>query len=269
MNYETLIVEVKDKVGRIVFNRPKVLNAYSEAMSKEFIRAVDQLSKDPEARVVVITGSGRAFMAGADVSMLKGWVEAPGGGAEVAGILSQFFSGHCSSRLGEKCPQPVIAAVNGLDFGRGCEVILGCDIRIAVESAQFGQPEIKLGIMTGAGGSQRLPRLVGTGKAMEMVLTGDPIDAAEALRWGLVNKVVPDDQLDQAVDELVGKLLKKSATALRLSKEAVIAATNMGLYEGVAHELKLFSGIFETADAKEGVAAFLEKRKPTFNKEDA
>jgi enoyl-CoA hydratase len=265
MNYETLIVEVKDKVGRIVFNRPKVLNAYSEAMSKEFIRAVDQLSKDPEARVVVITGSGRAFMAGADVSMLKGWVEAPGGGAEVAGILSQFFS----PSLLEKCPKPVIAAVNGLAFGMGCEVLLGCDIRIAVESAQFGQPEIKLGIMTGAGGSQRLPRLVGTGKAMEMVLTGDPIDAAEALRWGLVNKVVPDDQLDQAVDELVGKLLKKSATALRLSKEAVIAATNMGLYEGVAHELKLFSGIFETADAKEGVAAFLEKRNPTFNKEDA
>jgi len=265
MNYETLIVEVKDKVGRIVFNRPKVLNAYSEAMSKEFIRAVDQLSKDPEARVVVITGSGRAFMAGADVSMLKGWVEAPGGGAEVAGILSQFFS----PSLLEKCPKPVIAAVNGLAFGMGCEVLLGCDIRIAVESAQFGQPEIKLGIMTGAGGSQRLPRLVGTGKAMEMVLTGDPIDAEEALRWGLVNKVVPDDQLDQAVDELVGKLLKKSATALRLSKEAVIAATNMGLDEGVAHELKLFSGIFETADAKEGVAAFLEKRKPTFNKEDA
>jgi len=265
MNYETLIVEVKDKVGRIVFNRPKVLNAYSEAMSKELLRAVDQLSKDPEARVVVITGSGRAFMAGADVSMLKGWVEAPGGGAEVAGILSQFFS----PSLLEKCPKPVIAAVNGLAFGMGCEVLLGCDIRIAVESAQFGQPEIKLGIMTGAGGSQRLPRLVGTGKAMEMVLTGDPIDAEEALRWGLVNKVVPDDQLDQAVDELVGKLLKKSATALRLSKEAVIAATNMGLYEGVAHELKLFSGIFETADAKEGVAAFLEKRKPTFNKEDA
>jgi len=265
MNYETLIVEVKDKVGRIVFNRPKVLNAYSPTMSKELLRAVDQLSKDPGARVVVITGRGRACMAGADVSMLKGWVEAPGGGAEVAGILSQFFS----PSLLEKCPKPVIAAVNGLAFGMGCEVLLGCDIRIAVESAQFGQPEIKLGIMTGAGGSQRLPRLVGTGKAMEMVLTGDPIDAEEALRWGLVNKVVPDDQLDQAVDELVGKLLKKSATALRLSKEAVIAATNMGLHEGVAHELKLFSGIFETADAKEGVAAFLEKRKPTFNKEDA
>lgn len=265
MNYETLIVEVKDKVGRIVFNRPKVLNAYSPAMSKELLRAVDQLSKDPEARVVVITGNGRAFMAGADVSMLRGWVDAPGGGEEVAGILSQFFS----PSLLEKCPKPVIAAVNGLAFGMGCEVLLGCDIRIAVQSAQFGQPEIKLGIMTGAGGSQRLPRLVGTGKAMEMVLTGDPIDAHEALRWGLVNKVVPDDELDKAVDEIVGKLLKKSATALRLSKEAVIAANNMGLYQGVAYELKLFSGIFETADAKEGVSAFLEKRKPTFNKEDA
>lgn len=262
MNYETLIVEVKDKVGRIVFNRPKVLNAYSEQMSKELIRAIDQLSKDPEVRVVVITGNGRAFMAGADVSMLEGWTEAPGGGEEVAEILSQYFS----PSLLEKCPKPVIAAVNGLAFGMGCEVLLGCDIRIAAQSAQFGQPEIKLGIMTGAGGSQRLPRLVGAGKAMEMILTGDPIDADEALRYGLVNKVVPDDQLDEAVGELVGKLLRRSATALRLSKEAVITANTKGLYEGVAHELKLFSGIFETADAKEGVSAFLEKRKPVFNK---
>ena len=265
MDYETLIVEVKDKVGRIVFNRPKVLNAYSEAMSKEMVRAVDQLSKDPEARVIVITGSGRAFMAGADVSMLKGWTEAPGGAEEVAGILSQYFS----PNMLENCPKPVVAAINGIAFGMGCEMLLGCDIRIAAQSAQFGQPEIKLGIMTGAGGSQRLPRLVGTGKAMEMILTGDPIDADEALRYGLVTQVVPDDQLDEAVDAIVGKLLKKSATALRLSKEAVIAANTKGLYDGVAHELKLFSGIFETADAKEGVAAFLEKRKPAFNKEKA
>ena len=265
MDYETLIVEVKDKVGRITFNRPKVLNAYSEAMSKDLIRAVGALSKDPDVRVVVITGSGRAFMAGADVSMLKGWTGAPGGGEEVAGILSQYFS----PSLLEKCPKPVVAAVNGLAFGMGCEVLLGCDIRIAAQSAQFGQPEIKLGIMTGAGGSQRLPRLVGTGKAMEMILTGDPIDADEALRYGLVNRVVPDDQLEQAVGELVQKLVKKSATALRLSKEAVIASNTKGLYEGVAHELRLFSGIFETEDAKEGVSAFLEKRKPVFNKEDA
>jgi enoyl-CoA hydratase len=264
MDYEALIVDVKDKVGRIAFNRPKVLNAYSQDMSREMVRAVDQLSKDPEVRVVVITGSGRAFMAGADVSMLKGWTEAPGGAEEVAGILCQYFS----PSLLEKCPKPVIAAVNGLALGMGCEILLACDIRIAAQSAQFGQPEIKLGIMTGAGGSQRLPRLVGTGRAMEMILTGDPIGADEALRHGLVNRVVPDDQLEEAVGEMVNKLLKKSATALRLSKEAVVASNAKGLYEGVAHELKLFSGIFDTADAKEGVSAFLEKRKPAFNQED-
>lgn len=260
MAYEEINVEVKEGVGRIVFNRPKLLNAYNEAMSKELIRAVDELSKNPEARVVVITGNGRAFMAGADINMLEVWSRASGGGEEVAGILGGFFS----PSLLEQCPKPVIAAVNGFAFGMGCEVALGCDIRIAAKSARFGQPEILLGIMTGAGGSQRLPRLVGSGKAMEMILTGDPIDADEAFRLGLVNKVVPDEELEQAVSDLVKKLCKKSATALQLSKEAVIAANTMGLDEGVAHELKLFSGIFESDDAREGISAFLEKRKPGF-----
>ena len=260
MAYEQIIVEVNEGVGRIVFNRPKLLNAYNKAMSKELIRAVDELSKDPGARVMVITGNGRAFMAGADINMLDVWSRASGGGEEVAGILSGFFS----PSLLEQCPKPVIAAVNGFAFGMGCEVALGCDIRIAAKSARFGQPEILLGIMTGAGGSQRLPRLVGNGKAMEMILTGEPIDADEAYRLGLVNEVVPDEELEQAVSDLAKKLCKKSATALRLSKEAVIAANTVGLYEGVAHELKLFSGIFETHDAREGISAFLEKRKPVF-----
>jgi enoyl-CoA hydratase/carnithine racemase len=262
MSYEEIVVEAKGGVGRIVFNRPKMLNAYNERMSKELIRAVGELTENPEAQVIVITGTGRAFMAGADINMLSKWCDAPRGREEVAEILSQFFS----PSLLEQCPKPVIGAVNGLAFGMGCEVTLGCDVRIAGQSAQFGQPEIKLGIMTGAGGSQRLPRLVGSAKAMEMILTGDPINAAEAFRTGLVNQVVPDDQLEEAVAAFVKKLLKKSDSALRLSKEAVIAAHNMGLYEGVAHELRLFSSIFETADAREGVSAFLEKRKPVFNK---
>jgi len=147
----------------------------------------------------------------------------------------------------------------------GCEIALGCDIRIAAQSAQFGQPEVKLGVITGAGGSQRLPRVIGYAKAMEMILTGDPIDAEAALRYGLVTQVVPDDQLEETVAKLVKKLLNKSSTALRLSKEALILANTTGLYDGIARELKLFAGIFDSADAKEGVAAFLEKRKPSFN----
>jgi len=262
MEYQEILVEVADGVGRIVFNRPKLLNAYSERMSKELIQAVEALSENPDVRVVVVTGNGRAFMAGADINMLKGWTEEAEGKKGVAKILGGFFS----PSLFEKSPKPFIAAVNGFAFGMGFEIALGCDMRIAASSAQFGQPEIKLGGMTGAGGSQRLPRLVGTGKAMEMVLTGDPIDAEEALKWGLVNRVVPDDELEQTVSKITGKLCRLSATALRLSKEAVLASCTRGLDDGVAHELDLFSGIFETQDAQEGVSAFLEKKKPSFNK---
>jgi len=262
MEYREIVVEVKGRVGWIVFNRPQLLNAYNEAMSRELIHAVDSHGKNPEVGVLVITGRGRAFMAGADINMLKGWSQAPGGRQEVARTLGGFFS----PSLLEKCPKPVVAAVNGLAFGMGCEIALGCDIRIAARSARFGQPEILLGIMTGAGGSQRLTRLVGPGKAMEMVLTGEPIDADEAFRVGLVNQVVPDEELQAAVSRLVEKLVQRSATALRFSKEAVVAASNLGLCEGVARELELFAGIFETEDAREGIAAFLEKRKPAFNR---
>jgi len=261
MDYQQIVVEVADGVGRIVFNRPKLLNAYSEQMSAELVRAVAALSEDPAVRVVVVTGMGRAFMAGADIHMLQGWTRAPAGRQGVAEILGGFFS----PSLFEQSPKPFIAAVNGLAFGMGCEIALGCDMRVAGASAQFGQPEIKLGIMTGAGGSQRLPRLVGPGKAMEMILTGDPIDAQEALRWGLVNRVVPDGELAQEVSRLTGRLCGLSASALRLSKEAVRASLSLGLYDGVALELDLFSGIFETPDAREGISAFLEKRKASFN----
>jgi len=262
MDYQQILVEVADGVGRILFNRPELLNAYSEQMSRELKQAVKELSENPDVRVVVVTGNGRAFMAGADINMLKGWAEEPRGKEGVAEILSGFFS----PSLFERSPKPFIAAVNGFAFGMGCEVALGCDMRIAAASAQFGQPEIKLGVITGAGGSQRLPRLVGSGKAMEMILTGDPIDAEEALKWGLVNRVVPDEELEQTVSRITGKLCRLSASALKLSKEAVLASHTRGLYDGVAHELDLFAGIFESPDAREGVSAFLEKRKPDFNK---
>ena len=263
MEYQQILVEKQAGVGRIVFNRPELLNAYSKRMSQELLHAVEDLSGDPGVRVVVVTGTGRAFMAGADIGMLQGWAAAAGGRREVAGILAGFFS----PSLLERCPKPVIAAVNGLAFGMGCEIALGCDIRVAAAGAQFGQPEIKLGIMTGAGGSQRLARLVGAGRAMEMILAGDPIDAEEAYRLGLVNRVVPDTELEEAVGGLTRKLLQRSASALRLSKEAVVSGYSLGLDEGVARELELFAGIFETPDAKEGINAFLEKRKPVFNRD--
>lgn len=263
MEFQEIIVEVKDQVGRIVFNRPKALNAYNERMSLELVQAVEQLSQDPEVRVVVIAGTGKAFMAGADISMLQGWIEDPRGPAAVEETLTNRFF---SPNMLEKCPKPVVAAVNGLAFGMGCEVAMGCDIRIAAQSAQFGQPEINLALIPGAGGSQRLPRLVGYAKAVEMILTGAPIDAETALKYGLVTQVVPDDQLEEAVAKLVGKLLKRSATGLKLSKEVLVGALNQGLYDGIAQELKTFASIFESADAKEGVASFLEKRKPVFNK---
>ncbi|MCP4623183.1 MAG: enoyl-CoA hydratase/isomerase family protein [bacterium] len=262
MEYEQLIVDVKDDIGRITFNRPKQMNAYNEKMSLEFAAAIKAFSTDPAVRVVVITGNGKAFMAGADIGMLKGWLDAPDPPAVVEETLARFFS----PNLLEQCPKPVIAGINGLAFGMGCEVAMGCDIRIAAESAKFAQPEVSIAVITGAGGSQRLPRLVGYGKAVQMLLTGDPIDAAEALQCGLVTQVVPDDQLEDAIAVMVKKLLKKSDTALRLSKEALMLANTNGLYDGIAQELKLFAGIFESPDAKEGIAAFLEKRKPAFNK---
>ncbi len=262
MDYEQLIVDVKDSVGRITFNRPKQLNAYNEKMSLEFSDAIKSFSTDPAVRVVVITGNGKAFMAGADISMLQGWIDAPDPPAAVEEALARFFS----PNMLEQCPKPVIAAINGLAFGMGCEVAMGCDIRIATDSAKFAQPEVGIAVITGAGGSQRLPRLVGYGKAVQMLLTGDPIDAAEALQCGLVTQVVAEDQLEDAIALMVKKILKKSDTALRLSKEALMLANNCGLYDGVGQELKLFAGIFESADAREGIAAFLEKRKPVFNK---
>jgi len=261
MEYETLIVEVADSVGRITFNRPEQLNAYSEKMSLELVRAVKDLSENPAARVVVITGNGKAFMAGADINMLKVWSDAPEPAPLVEETLARFFS----PNLLEQCPKPVIAAVNGLAFGMGCEIAMGCDIRIASQYAKFAQPEVNIAVITGAGGSQRLPRLVGYGKAVEMILTGDPIEAEEALQIGLVTQMVPGDQLEEAVAATVKKLLKKSDTALRLQKEALLLANTCGLYDGIAQELKIFASIFESANAKEGINAFLEKRRPNYS----
>jgi enoyl-CoA hydratase len=262
MAYETILVEKKDGVCRITFNRPQVLNAFNPTMSDELKAAVKDIASDKAVRVVVITGAGdRAFMAGADIDKtISRWVEMTKKGGKVRDDHKVYFS---PSML-EDLPQPVIAAINGIAFGMGCEVALGCDIRIASETAQFGQPEIKLGIMCGGGGSVRMTRLVGKTKAMEMCLVGDPIDAKEAYRIGLVNQVVPAAEMENAVNAMVKKLMSKGAVALDYTKKSVNATMEMGLREAVENEGRLFSDIFKTEDAEEGAKAFLEKRKPNF-----
>ncbi|UCC61198.1 MAG: enoyl-CoA hydratase [Dehalococcoidia bacterium] len=262
MAFETIILEKQDGIARITFNRPDVLNAFSPKMSDELKEAVKGIAADKEVRVVVVTGAGdRAFMSGADIDKtILAWVEMTKKGGRVMDDHKVYFS----PTMLEELPQPVIAAVNGFAMGMGCEIALGCDIRIAADTAQFGQPEIRLGIMCGGGGSVRLTRLVGQGKALEMCLTGDPIDAQEAYRIGLVNQVVPAAELENAVTAMIKRLRYKGAIALDSTKKSIYATMEMGVKEAIQNEGKLFSDIFKTEDAEEGAKAFLEKRRPEF-----
>lgn len=262
MAFETITFEKKDGVGRITFNRPEVLNAFNPKMSDELTEIVKDIAADKSVRVVVITGAGdRAFMSGADIDKtILAWVEMTKKGGSVLDDHKVFFS----PTMLEELPQPVIAAVNGFAMGMGCEIALGCDIRIAADTAQFGQPEIRLGIMCGGGGSVRLTRLVGNGKALEMCLTGDAIDANEAYRIGLVNQVVPAAELENAVAVMVKKLMYKGAVSLDSTKKSIYGTLDRHLKEAVEYEGELFSEIFKTEDAEEGAKAFLEKRKPDF-----
>jgi len=260
MSFKTLVVETNNRIGWIRFNRPEVLNAYNSVVSKELIDVLDNMKNNREARVIVITGSGKAFMSGADISMLRGWMEKLNEGESFDEIIGPFFQ---PSML-ENFPKPVVAAVNGFAFGMGCEIAMGCDIRIAAESARFGQPEIDLGVIPGSGGTQRLPRLIGKSKAMEMILTGKGIKAKEALKLGLVNRVVPDGELENATLEICEILSRKSPVALSLCKEAVIKGYEMTLEEGLKNEIDLFGQSLKTSNASEGVSAFLEKREAQF-----
>lgn len=262
MAFETIILEKKDGVARITFNRPDVLNAFNPTMSQELAEAVKDIAADKGVKVVVMTGAGdRAFMSGADIEKtILAWIEMTKKGGSVLDDRKDFFS---PTGL-EALPQPVIAAVNGFAMGMGCELALGCDIRIAADTAQFGQPEIRLGIMCGGGGSVRLTRLVGPGKALEMCLTGDPISAEEAYRIGLVNQVVPAAELEEATAKMVKKLIYKGAVALDSTKKSIYATLEMPVAEAIENEGKLFADLFKTEDAEEGAKAFLEKRRPEF-----
>ena len=254
--YETLVLERRERVAIITINRPEKRNALNIKTREEGAALLDELRNDSSIGVVVFTGAGeKAFIAGADI-------------AEFAGRTSITQRDVMTSRslftAIDTFPKPVIAMINGYCLGGGCELALACDIRIASETASFGQPEINLGIIPGGGGTQRLARLVGEGKAMEMILAGDIIDAKTAYSIGLVNHVVPADQLQTKTMEIAQRIAEKSPIALQLAKEAVKLASRSNLDEGLRREIDLFALCFSTEDKDEGVSAFLEKRKAAF-----
>jgi len=254
--YKTIILEKKDGIGYITLNRPEVFNAISQELIDEFSDALDTVNKDYEIQVLILTGAGKGFQAGADIrelsmmtpmSILR-WNE---------GVLRNH------AKL-EKLRQPVIAAINGLAMGGGLELALSCSLRIAVEGAKLALPEVKLGIIPGTGGTQRLPRLIGKGKAYELLLTGDTITAEEALKIGLVNKVVPRGEALKAAEELAGKIMANAPIAVEMCKDAVEIGMDLPLEQAIQYSQKNCITCFSTEDMKEGTGAFLEKRKPNF-----
>jgi enoyl-CoA hydratase len=256
MSYTNLIVGKKNGIGTIVIHRPQVLNALDKETLKELTVAIDDLENDSTVHVAVITGEDKAFIAGADIKQMKDMQMLE---AREFGML-----GHVLMRRIEQSRLPFIAAVNGYALGGGCELMMACDIILASTNAKIGQPEINLGIHPGFGGTQRLPRLVGNTKAKEMLFTGDAIDAAEALRIGLVDKVVEPEKLMEETEKLAGKIATKSPIQLRFIKELVNKGTQVDLPSSCALEISSFAASFATMDQKEGMSAFLEKRKPVF-----
>ena len=255
-SYETLLVERRGRVALITINRPEKRNALNIQTRAEGAAALDDLRDDESVGVVVFTGAGdKAFIAGADIAEFAG---------RTALTQRDVMLGRSLFTAIDSFPKPVIAMVNGYCLGGGCELALACDLRIASEAASFGQPEINLGIIPGGGGTQRLTRLVGEGKAMELILTGDIISAAAAYNIGLVNMVVAASELEARTMEIANRIAEKSPIALRMAKEAVKIASRSNLDEGLRREVDLFALCFSSEDKDEGVKAFLEKRKPTF-----
>lgn len=257
MEFETIIYEIKDNVGWITLNRPEVLNAQNDMLRTELSTAAGMAQTDDEVHVIVITGSGaKAFSAGADITMFTKW--------NTADVITSFKSVRRAVQNVRELIKPVIAMVNGLAIGGGCELALACDIIVASENARFGLPEVSVGVIPGGGGTQVLPRLVGEKKAKELIFTGDLIPAGEALRLGMINKVVPHDQLREAVEKIVKKIKVKSPAILKLAKIAVNKSLDTPLSVGIESEKELFAMCFGTDDQKEGARAFLEKRKPEY-----
>lgn len=254
--YENILVETRGRVGIITINRPNKLNALNIPTRAEIVAALESFRTNDEVRVLVITGAGeKSFIAGADITEFAGRTALDQRSVMRSNRMFDAF---------EEFPKPVIAMINGFCLGGGCEVALSCDLRVASENAQFGQPEIKLGIIPGGGGTQRLTRLIGEGKAMELILTGDMIKADEAKALGLVNHVYPLAELEAKTMELANRIAEMSPIALRMAKEAVKGAARLTLRDGLDHEIDLFALCFSSEDKEEGVKAFLEKRKPNF-----
>lgn len=249
----------EDQVAVLTINNPPV-NALNSRVMAELLQNLEKLAGDDGVRVLIVTGAGdRAFVAGADIK------EFPGLFKGRAGLAGQFaLAGHKMFNALDNFPRPTIAAVNGLALGGGCELALACDLRVAADTAQFGLPEIKLGLFPGGGGTQRLPRLIGEARAKEFMYLGDPISAGEALQIGLINRVVPAGQLVEETMKLAGKLATRPGVALNLIKQAVDRGVQVSLEEGLKIEADLFDRVFLTEDVKEGVNAFIEKRKAEF-----
>jgi enoyl-CoA hydratase len=252
----TIRFEKRNGIGYIILNRPEVRNAFNQVMIDEIQETLRRIDKDEDIRVLIITGEGKAFQAGADIaelSMMKPmdilrWNE---------GIV------RINASL-EKLKQPVIAAINGAAMGGGLELAVSCTLRVMAENAKLGVPEVKLGIIPGTGGTQRLPRLVGKGKAAELLLTGDAIGAKEAYDMGLVNKVVPDSQVVRAAEELANRIMQNAPIAVEMAKDALEIGKDLPLEHAVQYSQKNCVTCFSTEDMREGMAAFLEKRRPQF-----
>lgn len=256
MKFETLLLAVHDRVATLTVNRPDKRNALNAAVRREFIEALDALRDDPEVRVLVVTGAGeKAFIAGADIGEFADRSPLEQRAAMEGRRLFEEIANF---------PKPTIAMLNGYALGGGCEVALACDLRIAARSAKLGQPEIKLGLIPGGGGTQRLPRLIGFGRAMRYILTGELIAAEEAERIGLVDLIVEDDELRERTFELALAMAAQSPVAMKLAKDAIRATLEMPLDAGLQYERELFVTAFASEDRTEGVRAFLEKRPPAF-----
>ena len=257
MSYSTLLFEVRDAIATITINRPDKLNALNGTVIAELGDAAARLTSERDLKGAILTGTGpKAFVAGADIGELA--AQGPVDGK------ARSLQGQRVFRALERCGKPVIAAVNGFALGGGCELAMACHLRVASESARFGQPEVKLGIGPGYGGTVRLPRLVGRGRALELLLTGQMIDAQEAYRIGLVNRVVPADRLMPETEGLLRTILENGPLAVRACLEAVDTGLDTGVDEALLLEANLFGLLSGTGDMREGTAAFVEKRKAAF-----